>query len=64
MTTVLVPKNNKREVDKIDKEAKEGLRIIYIDQAIEALEYVFPVNKKIQGRRVEVNKEIKEEIEV
>ena len=49
ITTVLVPKENERDVDEISKEIKSGMEIIYVERMEEVIEHAFAKAQKKTG---------------
>ena len=49
ITTVLVPKENVRDVDEISKEIKSGMEIIYVERMEEVIEHAFAKAQKKTG---------------
>ena len=54
--TVLIPKENEKDLVEIQKEVKKGLNIIPIEKIIDAIPYVFAGKNKIKAKKKERKK--------
>ena len=55
METVLIPKDNEKDLVEIKKEVKEGLKIIPVETIKEAIPYVFEIKKAVKKTKKKKN---------
>ena len=51
ITTILIPKENEKDLIEMQEKVKEGLTIVSIDRISEALPYVFGAKRAVRSRR-------------